>query len=735
MSRDVVVTGLGVVSPVGNGVEAFWASLMAGRPNVAPIEVFDASPYRVRIAQTLSPDDRGPGDPAVAFLLSAAAEAIAQAALDGPALSQCGLALATTAAGWTASAPAFNAFRQGRSPTPSELDSPPDLFKEALLYAVAARFGLNGPSALLSPACAAASSAIAWAAQRIRDGDANLMLAGATDALTEVVFAGFHAMRLLADDACRPFSAGRRGLVLSEGAAVLVLESAPHAHERGARALARLGGWGLSCDAAHPTTPVSDGMLRAMQAALEDAGLQPCDVAQVSAHGTGSAANDAAEARAIETLLGAHLRQVPVTAIKGTTGHTEGAAGAFGALAGVLSLQDGALPPLAGYTATDPSLPPLRLTPGAPRHHAGRNVLVNASGFGGANAALVFEKSGARHREAAAGTGRAVITASVALTARDGALPEPDEAFWPGGPSLPLDRISSLVARGAQELLGASPPAELDPDCAVVLATTYGSQARHERIWTALAEQGPIGVDPNDFALSTFNAPGSAVAAAYGYRGAGLIFLGPTGGAAAIEEAIRLIATGRARRVLAGAYEEITPFFRHVLTGLGEGAASESVCLVAIEDEQSARQVGASALATVLGHASRAPVTPWPDETAIFATMRMALERACLHPSDLAAILLDPHATSRRAQLAAIDRLFAGPVTLIELEPVYGNCLAASTPLALHVALAGASTGRWPSEAVLRGNAAFTSGCPVLINACGFMSGCCALVVQPHGVQ
>ncbi len=396
MTRDVVVTGMGVVSPIGSGVAAFEQALNAGSANVKPIDIFDAAPYRTRIAQTVCAELRGPGDPAVAFVLRAAEEAVSDAGLHAPTLSACGIALATTAAGWTAAQHLFEAFRRDDGAAfAALLNQPEGLFKEAVLHAVASRFGLHGPSALLSPACAAASSAIAWAAQRIRDGDTDVMLVGATDALTEVVFAGFHAMRLLAADACRPFSAGRRGLVLSEGAAILVLESGSHARSRNATVFARLSGWGLNCDAAHPTTPGSNGVLRAMTAALEDAGLPRESLDQVSAHGTGSVSNDAAEAQAVAALLGNHLPDVPITAIKGTTGHTEGAAGAFGALAAVLSLQHDTLPPLAGYTEPDPSLPPLRLTLSGPEHHKGRSVLVNASGFGGANAALVFEKPSA----------------------------------------------------------------------------------------------------------------------------------------------------------------------------------------------------------------------------------------------------------------------------------------------------------------------------------------------------
>jgi 3-oxoacyl-[acyl-carrier-protein] synthase II len=733
VSHDVVVTGLGVVSPIGSDVASFEQALLAGRPNVAPVDLFDTTPYRTHIAQTVPADLRGPADPAVAFALRAADEAVTNAGLQDADLTDCGLALGTTAAGWTTSQRLFTSFRCDDDVAFEPLVySPEELFKEAVLQAVAARFGLHGPSALLSPACAAASSAIAWAAQRIRDGEAEVMLAGASDALTQVVFAGFHAMRLLADDACRPFSAGRRGLVLSEGAALLVLESAGHARARNATALARLSGWALSCDAAHPTTPGSDGVLRAMRSALQDAALSPAGLDQISAHGTGSATNDAAESQAVATLLGDCLPDVPLTAIKGTTGHTESAAGAFGAVAGVLSLHHDTLTPLAGHTDRDPSLPPLRLTLDGPEHRVGRNVLANASGFGGANAALLFEKPTSSHPRPEPPTRRAVITASVALTGRGGTLPVPDDSLWPGGRSLPLDHISSLVLSAATRLLGPAEAPEADPEAAVILGTTYGSQARHESIWTALAKNGPRAVDPNDFALSTFNAPGSAVASAHGFGGANLIFLGATAGAAAIEEAVRLIASGRARRVLTGAYEEVTPYFARLMAALGESDATEAVCLLELEDEASAQDRGATTLATLLGHASRAPAARWPDAAELLATMRAAVRRAAVEPEDLGAVMLDPHANTREAQLTAIGTLCADNATVVDLRPVHGNCLSASTPIAIDTTLSAAVSGCWSSNAVLSGNAAYAAGRPVLINACGLMSGCAALVIQPH---
>ncbi|HEY7466090.1 MAG TPA: hypothetical protein VIB47_05300, partial [Dehalococcoidia bacterium] len=391
-------------------------------------------------------------------------------------------------------------------------------------------------------------------------------------------------------------------------------------------------------------------------------------------------------------------------------------------------------PPLNGYAGRDAALPALRLVTGHAEEYSGNNVLVSASGFGGANASLVVESPASPPRTKAPETRRAVITATVALTARDGTLIESGEAsFWPGSRSLPLDRISSLVLSAAERLLPRACDGLPDPDDAVVLGTTYGSQARHEAIWRALAVDGPRGVNANDFALSTFNAPGSAAASACGLGGGNLVFLGAASGFAALDEAATQVAAGRAARILTGAYEEVTPYFRRVMSGLGEPDVADAVALLLMEDEAEVQRRGAAGVATILGSANRAPAGHWPDADDFAAPMRGALRSAGLEPSDVATVVLDPHCNARDAQLQALHATFGDGVTLVDLSPVYGNCLAAAAPLAVHVAIESARRGRWPDATILRGAAALQPGRPVLINAGGLMAGCAAMVVMPHG--
>jgi 3-oxoacyl-(acyl-carrier-protein) synthase len=331
-------------------------------------------------------------------------------------------------------------------------------------------------------------------------------------------------------------------------------------------------------------------------------------------------------------------------------------------------------------------------------------------------------------------TSRAVVTGIVAISKQDETLAEAGAPrFWPGVRSLPLNRVSSLVMLAGERLLGPQEAAGVDAESAVVLGTTYGSQACHERIWRALANGGPRAVNPNDFALSTFNAPGAALASAYGFGGANLVFLGANGGSAAIDEGARLIAGGRAQRVAAGAYEEVTPYFARVLAAQGEPDVSEAIALMMLEGEVSARERGATVLATILGQASRAPAGHWPNATELTVTLRIAMEQVGLKPDDVGAVIVDSHTNTRDAQVAAVESVFGRDLTVIDVGPRYGNCLAASAPLAVHASIEAACAGSWPCDMVLRGRPAFVADEPVLILSCGLMSGCAALLVQPHG--
>ena len=375
-----MITGCGVVSPLGEGVPAFWEGLVAGRSAVRPLSGFpvgDLSPANGAEVPAPSTDTDRAGD----FALRAAREALADAGLlqDLPARS--GVALGTTLGGMLL----FEAWDAGT------VTGPP--LRAVPYYAPAARLArtlaCRGPVATPQLACASGSWAIALAASWVRAGRADVVLAGGTDLLCRFVVSGFNALKATAPEA-RPFDRDRRGLVLGEGAAIVVVESAAHAARRGARARARIAGLGASGDAVHMTAPDREGRgaARAISAALVDAGLPPGDVGFVSAHGTGTPYNDAMEAVAITRVFGP--RRVPVNSIKGAIGHTLGAAGAFETVLCVAAMETGRVPPTAGLAQVDPACATLDLVHGSARATPVRVSVSTSSGFAGANAALVL---------------------------------------------------------------------------------------------------------------------------------------------------------------------------------------------------------------------------------------------------------------------------------------------------------------------------------------------------------
>ena len=387
---EAVVTGCGVVSPLGRGADAFFAALCAGRSAVGPIVRFpahDLAPGTGAEVRDVAVDD---ADRAGAFAELAAADALADAGLDvgdtGGAVRA--VALGTTLGGMQLFEAWDAAVAAGAAP-PAAVGAVPYWAPATRL---ARRVGARGPVVTPQLACASGTAALGLALGWIRDGRADVVLAGGADLLCRFVVAGFNALRATAPSA-HPFDRARRGLVLGEGAALLVVESAAHARRRGARVRARLLGAGWAGDAVHMTAPDREGggAARAMTAALADAGLAPRSVGFVSAHGTGTVYNDAMEAAAIARVFGP--RAVPVNSVKGAVGHALGAAGALEAVVCVQAIAHGVVPPTAGLRELDPACAVLDVVAGAPRAGAVDVALSTSSGFAGANAAVVLGRA------------------------------------------------------------------------------------------------------------------------------------------------------------------------------------------------------------------------------------------------------------------------------------------------------------------------------------------------------
>ena len=369
------------------GVSAFWEGLTAGRTAIAPIRAFPAGDLHPGVVAEVP--DAGDGDPDRTGMLAlrAARQALQDAGLDPATVEsgRLGVALGTTSGGlaiferWDASVDAGTAPPEGLSSVPYW----------APAVRVAHAVGAHGPVATTQLACASGTHAVALAADWVARGRADVVLAGGADALSRFLVAGFNCLRATADVA-RPFDRRRRGLVLGEGAAVLVIEAADHAARRGAVVQAAFLGSGAAADAVHMTAPDREGggAARAIRAALADAGIAPAAVDFVSAHGTGTPYNDAMEASALGTIF--PPRSVPVNGIKGAIGHTLGAAGALEAVLCVEVLRRGVVPPTVGLDEIDPACAGLDLVRGVSRSHATAVALSTSSGFAGANAAVVL---------------------------------------------------------------------------------------------------------------------------------------------------------------------------------------------------------------------------------------------------------------------------------------------------------------------------------------------------------
>ena len=404
--RRVVVTGIGVVSPLGNDRDALVEALAAGRSGVAPW----AGPGHERLAHPVAAaasfDASRHFDPARTRMLDrvsqlalvAAAQAMADAGawLEGIERTRAGVFVGTGMGGSQATDDGYRTLYAEKSDRLKPLS-----VLLAMANAPAAWIGLEnglaGPNLTYSTACSSSAVAIGEAARRIARGEADAMIAGGAEApLNFGTIKAWEALRTLApadpvDPAasCKPFAKDRAGLVLGEGAAMLVLEDRERALARGARIHAEIAGYGLATDAAHLTRPSVEGQAAAMRLALEDARMAPGEIDYVNAHGTGTAANDAVETAAIKRVLGDHAKRVPVSSTKSMHGHLLGAAGALELAAAILAMERGMAPPTVNLRVPDPECDLDYVAEGARRGLAIGAVMSNSFAFGGTNATLV----------------------------------------------------------------------------------------------------------------------------------------------------------------------------------------------------------------------------------------------------------------------------------------------------------------------------------------------------------
>jgi 3-oxoacyl-[acyl-carrier-protein] synthase II len=406
-ARRVVITGVGAVTPLGLDVPSLWSALTAGRSGIRPIKSFDTASFETKIAgevQDFDPTrffdrkDVRRADRFAQLAVAAATEAVAEAKLEtGIDRDRVGVSIATAAGGLESVVDTANTLRE-RGPNRVSPFFVTMYIANAASGLVSLRWGFRGPSLTHVSACASSSHSVGEAAEAIKRGQVDVMVAGGSEAvIVPVAVAAFSNMRALSrrndepERASRPFERDRDGFVLSEGAAVLVLEEAEHAARRGVKSYGELIGYGASDDAYHMADPAPGGVGGAlsMRAALANAGIAPEEVGYINAHGTSTPANDRAETHAIKEVFGDHARKVMVSSTKSMTGHLFGAAGSLEAIICLLALRDGCIPPTINYDTPDPELD-LDFVPNVARAAKVRVALSNSMGLGGTNGSLIF---------------------------------------------------------------------------------------------------------------------------------------------------------------------------------------------------------------------------------------------------------------------------------------------------------------------------------------------------------
>ncbi|MFF0153631.1 beta-ketoacyl synthase N-terminal-like domain-containing protein [Micromonospora sp. NPDC005203] len=738
----VVVVGVGAITSQGPTAEDLWLGASQGQVAIRPVEHMSMDGYRTRLAGEVvaghSPKHdvgypTGFNDRALDFALIAAEEAMGSVGLGNDAVpaERWGVVLGTCNAGLLSARHWYLAREHGEPVDPRVLlFTPPQAIAEAL----AGAFGVCGPVLSVNTACAAGANAIGYAADLIRSGRADAVLAGGTDALSDVLVAGFNSLESLSPVPAAPYSKDRQGLSLGEGSGMLVLVRADLARELGRPILAEVAGLGLSADGYHATAPRPDGTgaARAIQAALRSAGRAAEDVVYVNSHGTGTAKNDPAETMAMKVGLGDASRSVAVSSTKSMIGHLLGAAGAVEAIVTVKAIEEQLAPPTASFTAGDPDCD-LDYTPNVARRLDIGVAMSNNFAFGGANASLVLTRDASP--PATPTTDRVVITGVGVLSsagvgtevlreafandrrcttdesgARVGRVPLDVGEYLTTKARRRMDRLgifSVVAARLALQDAGLTLDDGNRTRVGTVLGTGIGPMDTIEAFARPLFESGPRAANPALFPNTVYNAATGQVSMHVGAVGpTTTVTTGHAAGAGALAYAFDILSRDEADGMLAiaadtltdtviDAYGEIGP-----LTTDGFGLAEAGIAVL-LERAGVAAARGASPRAELLGYGIASDgrgVGRWDrDGHGVERALRDALERAGLRPSDVAAVWTNtvglPDVDD--PEDLALARLFEGSAAPPRFAPkrLFGEPIGAGAPLALAVATAGEMDG------------------------------------------
>ncbi|HEV3071730.1 MAG TPA: beta-ketoacyl-[acyl-carrier-protein] synthase family protein [Solirubrobacteraceae bacterium] len=749
----VVVTGLGAITSQGNSLQDFWEGVSNGRVAIREVAHMPMDGYRTRLGgevqepalpehSYLHPD--GFHDRALDFTVKAAEEAMANCGVGvGPIPAErWGVVIGTCNAGLLAGEEWYRRRERGEHPDPKlVLLVPPQAFSEAL----SGVFGLRGPVLSVDTACAASANAIGYAAELIRNGQADAVLTGGADAFSDILYAGFNSLESLSPEPAAPYSRDRKGLSLGEGSGMLVLMREDVAREQGAPVLAEILGYGLSADGYHPTAPHPEGRgaARAIQTALAQGGVSPEEVRYVNSHGTGTPKNDPAETAATKVGLGEDAaHRAAVSSTKSMIGHLLGGAGAIEAISTVKTLEQQLAPPTASFTEPDPDCDLDYITEG-PRAMAIDIAVSNNFAFGGANASIVFARAGARPQgPPAPALDRVVITGLGALTPAGTDVQALWEAYSAGRDCTSVEdgvrlgrveyspgdflgpkerkRVDGLglfsIISSRQALEDAA--LELDDEnrtrVGAILGTGVGPMESMEGFSVGVINEGAGGANPAVFPNTVYNAAGGQVAIKIGALGpASTVTVGHAAGASSLCYGCELAGADHADAMLClgadsltdtviAAYRELGVLGGSAAGRVGAGAGSneatangagpgmalsEAGVAVLVERLGAACARGARIHAEVLGHAvtsdARGVGRLDPEGDGLERAMRLALERAGVSASEVAAVWASRCglAVADQAEAKAIERLLGADVKVNAPKLLLGEPMGAGASL------------------------------------------------------
>ncbi len=741
VEKQIFITGLGAVTPLGFSVASVWEALLQGRDAVADFDRFDLGGMSCRRAgqiRAYRPPVEGFDDLAGGFAVGACCEALGQAGGDPGNL---GLVTASNFGPLDLGERGLAEERQGVLAACAQT---------ATTEQLAQMLGLEGPRAGISLSCAAGAGALACAADWLTEGRAERLLVVGFDALSRCAWSGLCSLRTMTRERIRPFDRERSGTIFSEGAAAVLLERRDVCERRKGRPLAVLSGWATGNNGFHMTAPPprAAGSAQVMAAALQRAGLNPEDIDHINAHGTGTKPNDSTESEALHDVFGAAAERIPVTANKSGLGHMLGAAGVIECIASVLSLRDGVVPPTINFRTPDPACR-LDVVHGAPRALSLRRVLSNSAGFGGCNAAVVVESADdSRGGDGSDCSGKAVVTTvagpreQVVITGvgvlgspglgRDefaAAWEEGEPALFPAQRADPppgLESLAGEVPAFDLKALLPTPKAYLDRQSALLLAAAamalrdgaidvdamdaarrglsmgaaWGALETLERFFADFIHKGPRLVKPMLFPQSYSNAAISMAAIEWEFRGPHLNFVsGCDSSSQALLAACDTLRHGRADLMLAGGAEALGTVRWRALAEAGRGVnPGEGAAVLVLERGAAARARKARILATLAGGAFLAGRADHLDTTCR-DTLRRALEDSGIPAAAIRGTFSSAAGDGAvaRAEKLAIDSL--GPENRERTIPaeITGNLDGVAGAMAAACALLHADAARLPA--------------------------------------